>query len=440
MYTMHSGLAGMHFLFYIVPMFKSIVLIACIFFCNCLSLRAQTDEIPYCRQAIKVNRVKEIRNLVKNINSNLLLPLTDSTEENWQEAFGAMELLHYKEAFIDARIRTAMDSISRRSPGFKRALVTLVYTLYQADFLPQIVSLLKQTDDPKLFAMCSEYIFYNNKTDIYKPVLLKRMEEMQQKAGVAAEPVFFTVLKNKLLSGNVKHPPIKDLLSINFLPGEMLVFSFQRSNRNFPGLVMVRGKDGLFIKDENGKYFAVPQLARSNSNMPGYLTNGNTPQGIFKITGYAVSKSIFIGPTTNIQMVLPFEKSEDVPDSITQLLGDNYRYLVPASWKNYYPFFEAYYAGKAGRTEIIAHGTTVNPEYYEKKPYYPLTPTQGCLCTKEIWSAVDGKRLESDQLKLVHAVKKAGGADGYCIVIEIDALQKPVALAELLPYLNPKTK
>ena len=145
---------------------------------------------------------------------------------------------------------------------------------------------------------------------------------------------------------------------------------------------------------------------------------------------------IFIGPTTNIQMVLPYEKSSDVSDSVTRSLGDNYRSLIPASWKSYFPFFEAYFAGKAGRTEIIAHGTTVNPDYYKKQPYFPHTPTQGCLCTKEIWSLTDGKRIESDQQKLVDAVKKAGGANGYCIVIEIDDQQKPVNIQDILPFLK----
>jgi hypothetical protein len=46
--------------------------------------------------------------------------------------------------------------------------------------------------------------------------------------------------------------------------------------------------------------------------------------------------------------------------------------------------------------------------------------------------------MESDQQKLVDAVKKAGGADGYCIVIEIDDQQKPVSVNEILPYLNNK--
>jgi hypothetical protein len=154
--------------------------------------------------------------------------------------------------------------------------------------------------------------------------------------------------------------------------------------------------------------------------------------------GFAVSKGAALGPTTNIQMVLPYERSSDVHDSVTRSLGDAYKSLLPPSWQQYYPIFEAWYAGKAGRTEIIAHGTTVNPEYYKNKPYYPYTPTQGCLCTNEAWSLVDGRRIKSDQQKLVNAVKAAGGANGYVVVIEIDDKQKAVSLADILPYLDQK--
>lgn len=411
------------------------VLLVCSFLC--LNLQAQKEKPPFAANTKKDARANEYKNLINNsISKNLLIPLTYSTEENWQEAFDAMELLNYRTPFIDERIRTAMDSIEYRSVAFQKALLQLIYQLYPKDFVSQVISLAKQTNDPKLFAMCSEYLFINNKKETYKPLLLKRIEEMQQKAGAGIEVPFFTVLKNKLLLTAVKPPPVADLLAGTFLPGEMVVYSFQRKNRNYPGLVMVRSREGKFIKDATGKYFAVPQLARSNSNMPGYITNGNTPQGIFKIFGFAVSQSSFIGPTTNLQMVLPYEKSTDVSDSVTQSLGDNYRFFLPTSWKNYFPFFEAYFAGKAGRTEIIAHGTTVNPAYYAKQPYFPLTPTQGCLCTKEIWSTIDGKRMQSDQQKLVDAVIKAGGANGYCVVIEIDDKQKPVTIKDILPFLK----
>ena len=109
--------------------------------------------------------------------------------------------------------------------------------------------------------------------------------------------------------------------------------------------------------------------------------------------------------------------------------------LIPADLKTYLPLYNSFYAGLAGRREIIAHGTTIDPKWYHSQPYYPLTPTQGCLCTKEIW---DGKRVESDQQKLVNGLLKAGGANGYCVVIELDDNQHPVLLKDILPYLPPR--
>lgn len=393
---------------------------------------AQVAKATYAPNTTKEARTKEHKYLISSINKNLSPDLTDSTEENWQDAFGAMELLNYRTPFIDTRISLGINNIEKRSSGFQRSLLEMIYALYPKDFVTQIISLAKKTNDTKLFAMCCEYILMNNRQPDYKDLVLLRAKDSSIIPDL--DNPFFAVLQNKLMVRS--KPPLADLLGKSFLPNEMVLFSFQRSNRNFPGLVMVRNKDGQFIKMKDGKYFAVPQLARSCSNMPGYITNGNTPQGIFKVFGFDTSKSTFIGPTTNIQMVLPYEQSMDVSDSVTRSLGDNYRFLLPASWKNYYPVFEAYYAGKAGRTEIISHGTTVNPEYYENKTYYPLTPTQGCLCTKEIWSTVDGKRIESDQQKLVDAIKKAGGANGYCMVVEIDDQQKPVNLKDILPFLK----
>ena len=427
----------MLFLFYFVQMMKPLYVTTFLLIFLCLNLAAQKDAVPYAKNAIKANRLKDYRNLVNNsINRNLALPLTDSTEENWQDAFNAMELINYRSAAVDTKIRSAFNAVEKRSTEFKRAFLELIYTNYPKEFIPQMVLFLKQTSNTKLFAMSAEYLFINNQKEKYRKLLLERMNEIVAANADEKDNPFFTVLQNKLKQNTFIRPQLNGFFENNFLQHEIVLYSFQRKNRNYPGLVMVRGKDGDFVKETNGNYFAVPQLARSITNMPGYITNGNTPQGIFKMFGFGNSKSSFIGPTTNIQMLMPFEKSEDLPDTVTQAFGKAYASLLPDSWKKYYPIYESYYAGLAGRTEIIAHGTTVNPEYYKAQPYYPLTPTEGCLCTKEIWSKVDGKRMESDQQKLVNALMAAGGANGYCIVIEINDQQKPVSLHEILPYLK----
>ena len=121
-------------------------------------MQAQTEKIPYALYTTKEARAKEYKSLINSsINKNVLLPLTDSTEENWQNAFDAMELLNYRVPFIDARIHAAMDLLSKRSLAFQKAIVAMVYSLYPKDFIPQIVLLLRQTDDPKLFAISDAY-------------------------------------------------------------------------------------------------------------------------------------------------------------------------------------------------------------------------------------------------------------------------------------------
>lgn len=177
--------------------------------------------------------------------------------------------------------------------------------------------------------------------------------------------------------------------------------------------------------------------------MPGYISNGNTPEGIFRMDGFEVSNNAFIGPSVNVQMKMPFEDKAshffmdvNMPDSIWN--KSDYAKLLPKDFKNYYPIYQAFYAGMLGRTEIIAHGSTVNPGYYTGQTYYPFTPTAGCLVTKENWSEETGKLKSSDQYELIESMRKNGGAKGYAIVVNINDEQRPVELTDVLPFMENK--
>lgn len=412
---------------------------------------AQTDVVPVFKGAIKANREKLYNSIIKNsITKNLSLPLTDSTEADWEDAFSALELIHYKQPWVNEKIKIAFTGIEKRSTEFQRALMELVYTNYTTEFKNSINALFIKTANAKVFSMCAEYLLRADRSrsniDKIASIVYNRKSEEFDNEKMASHiqyellwPIMQLAEKENY---RAKLKPV-ELLNTNFLKNNIVVYSIQRKNRNYPGLVLVRDKNGKFIRDDSGNIFSVPQLARSITNMPGYLTNGNTPQGIFRMYGFAVSKSPALGPTENLQLTMPFEstvqhflKDSSIKDTVWTL--KLYEQLLPSGLKKYHPIFGTFYASAIGRTEIIAHGTTVDPEYYKGQTYYPYTPTAGCLATKEIWSAVDGKRTISDQQKLVDAVKKAGGADGYLIVIEIDDQQKPVSINEILRYLKPK--
>jgi len=402
---------------------------------------AQYDVPLYTSYTTNAERAKLYQRLTTySIHQNLSLPLSDSTEEDWEDAFDAMEVLNYKTSFTEAKIHIAFDSVEKRSIPFQRALLELAFTNYPGEFLFQTQVLLDETFDPKIFAMCAEYLIQNNKNQLLKNKISARLSAKFEDS-VIINPILY-LLQTRL--GNSKLNPaysikevLKEILNKNFLPNQVVMYSFQRKNRDYPGLVLIRNAEENFITDSLGNIFSVPQLARSITNLPGYLTNGNTPQGIFKMYGFGVSMSNFIGPTANVQLGMPVEISMNkffddttILDSIWSM--DRYQNLIPKKLKDYLPLYYSYYAGLAGRSEIIAHGTTIDPKYYLGKSYYPLTPTVGCLCTKEIWN---GKRLESDQQKLVNVLLKAGGANGYCVVIELDDKQSAVTLKDILPFL-----
>ena len=408
-----------------------------IVFFVCVSMTA-VAQVPDTLPFLYKDRQQLERTLVKNvIEKNLSLPLADSTESRWNSAFFALQYLQKHTPWIEHRIRYAITEMHKCSPEFQRGLLELIYGMYPQTFHREVEALLEQTDHSKVFAMAAHYLLLQPQSGMRETLMERVTARMLSLQG---NPWMEQLLFH-LRDEPVRIPDASSFLQRDYLPGQVLVISIQRKNRDYPGLAIVRNRAGEFIKDSTGKLFTVPQIARSLSGLPGYLTNGNTPEGLLRMDGYGISKAGAIGPTTNLQLTLPMEydarhfyRDSIQVDSIGNI--DLYRKLLPEAWRDYFPVYEAYYAGKAGRHEIIAHGTTVKPSYYRSKPYYPFTPTLGCLCTNESWDDATGQRLESDQLKLVHAVEQAGGPDGYLIVINLDDQHLPVQPEEILALLK----
>lgn len=403
---------------------------------------AQYEAPLYTSYTTKVAREKMHQRLINyTINKNLSVELNDSTEEKWEEAFGAIELLIYKSSVVDKKIHNAFADAENRSLEFQRSLIEVAYSVFPSQFNKEVYRLLSGTNDPKLFAMCAEYLLADKSNTDFRKNLLALINKKFE--GVAATDAIIYMLKSHLAEisnhkTSISPEIIRSIFSSSFLPGNIVMYSIQRQNRDYPGLVIVRNASGNFVRDSIGQIIAIPQLARSLTNMPGYISNGNTPQGIFLMYGFGVSMSNFIGPSVNVQMGMPFETTvkkflgdSSISDSVWNI--DYYNKLIPKKLQEYGPLYYSYYAGEAGRSEIIAHGTTVDPNFYLNQSYYPLTPSQGCLCTREIW---DGKRIESDQQQLINALLKAGGANGYCVVVELDDKTAPVTLKDVLPYLR----
>ena len=409
-----------------------LVLIACLL---CASHFVQAQS--YFKDALQQNRTKFYNKIVAGINKTLELPLDSTNEDRWNSAFYNIGLIQYKPPFVNSKIDAAAKIINAQSTDCKKAFLNLIYSKYPKIYAAQIKTVFKTAADVKLMAMAANYLLPTASAADVKMMLLQA--EAAQKLQPDNAILFELIYQLKNWNKKTIAPSIEPFFAKDYLPGKVLVFSFHRKDRNYTGLALVRDTSGGFVKNTDGKYFAVGQIARSVSNMPGYISNGNTPQGFFRMNGFDTSNSFFIGPTTNIQLAMPHEynpfyengKLIDTTWSMVQ-----YKNLLPDNFRNYHPLYGTFYAGKAGRTEIIAHGTTVDPSFYKTTIYYPYTPTAGCLATKEIWNNNTGFLQSSDQLLLTQAVQKAGGAKGYLIVIEIDDQKAPVTLADLATYLK----
>lgn len=403
-----------------------------------LFIQCTSDEFSekdyYSEATLKSERENFYRKSVnQTINHSFQQQLNDSSESKYQSAFWAMELIQYRSDFTDSVVKAIWADLRQRSNSFQRAFLELVYTLYPNEFNDKVHHFSESTDDPKLFAMCINYL-RNSDLD-----LLNITKDFKERVFQSSDNPIIQMLEYKLSVSKDAIPPLIELLKSNFGDDKVIVFSFHRNNRDYPGISVIRKPNGKFLISTDGEFFHIPHLARAITNLPGYITNGNTPQGIFSIHSIGFSKNTFIGPSPNLQMVLPYEVSpafffhNEVKD--TNWNKDQYTNLLPDSWKNYFPIYEAYYAGKAGRNEIIAHGTTIYPGFYTGKPYYPFTPSLGCMTAKEIWSPETGKIVESDQIKFMNAFKRAGSDKGFFILIEIDDKKESVHFDEIKPYL-----
>jgi len=108
-----------------------------------------------------------------------------------------------------------------------------------------------------------------------------------------------------------------------------------------------------------------------------------------------------------------------------------YEAWLPPSWRGHAALKEAWLAGLAGRSELLLHGTTIDPQPYRQRSWYPGTPSAGCLVALESWSPDDGRGLKSDQLSLLQAFTRDGLDRGYLVVVEIDDSIGPVRWADV---------
>lgn len=398
----------------------------------------RTDFVTYSKRKLLEKDIRE-----NIIGKTATFPLDSVTEYRFESACRAITQF----MITDDRSKIVCDKLfagyTTLEYDTRQALLEAVYAVYPADYINAVNNILLTETDPKLFAMAAVYLYRTDSSAVF----LNKVRNRITIQFASADSIPVLVELKKYLSGYRQQvqqptPPLSALFRYQQDLKQKVIYSFQRWNRDYPGMAIVQNADGSFVRHPDGRLMVFQQLARSASDLPYFLTDGSTPQGVYRIQGTAVSNNKLIGPTPNLQMLLPFESYWTsffyMPvDSVVDMLNP-YLQLFPATWRMYTPVREAYYAGKAARTAIITHGTTIDPEYFNDKPWYPLTPTMGCLCTKELWNVTNGNLLISEQWNLVSAFTLSPGNKGYLYVINVDNQQKPVTRQEVEEWVKKK--
>lgn len=391
----------------------------------------------YSDYALSENRKEYIDDLNKKIKNVFDKRLNSANESEWRSLFREVGLIYYKNDDVYQAIAKAVSYSSSASNKFNRSLVETILILYPNNFQEFIDNIQRTTNDPTLFAYAVHYKLRQNDS---LNVRENTSAELKKKFPDWENFPQLKFLNYYLLNSETRTPNLKELFAHPFMKGKTIIYSLQRKNRLFPGLTIIKKPDGTFVKEENDSIFCVKQLAVSVSGLPGYLSQGNTPQGIFSIIGFYVSPTPSIGPTASVITRIPFEVSTElfyhglVKNKKWKL--DDYKNLLPKSWKDYLPIFESFYAGKTGRRKIVMHGSVDDLTFYKDEPYYPLTPSKGCLTTKEIWSEETGRNIESDQTKLMNAFFSTGKLKGFLVVVDIDDKESDVTIDEIIHLLK----
>jgi hypothetical protein len=420
--------------------------VSAVLLCLLFFLQYVTDAQPR-REDIYSDFVlyKKRQLLLKDLHENVvgkafLAPLDSNTEYRYEAACRAIVQFMLDNDTTQQGITQLFVQYETLQYDTKRAMLETVYGLYPDQYIQSIQLMLAKETNPMLFAIAAAYSLRYDSSTVNAATIKKRLKEQFPNYSNT------TVLSelDKYLTGYTRYkaPSANDLIELfrhQQVVKKKVIYSLQRHNRDYPGMAIVQNADGSFMRYADGRLMVFEQLARSASGLPYFIPDGNTPQGVYSIQGTATTYNKLIGPTPNLQLVMPYERKwttffhagdSTVWSPASDMLWA-YQQLLPVSLRNTNALSESYYAGKLGRNSIIAHGTTIDPEYFRNKPWYPLTPTMGCLCAKELWNVSNGRLLVSDQYNLVSAFISTAGNRGYLYVIDIDDQKKAVSRLEV---------
>ena len=383
-----------------------------VFLCVITSGNFAQDYNPFTSRSTRDSVEQVIKTSVENF---IVTPYQDLTPDKISGALWGAELLLYRAPNLQNKILQILnDTLYASKPEITIPLLQTLYTLFPSGGEETTYRLLLSSKHPKVITLSAVYLLRATDNDsirsaINKAVSINKYPQHRLLTWWMVQKSFPSISLSDLTL-ITQHRLNEDLIKY------ILVV---QNDRNKPGTLLIQHKNS-FVRDSLGRIVQLPYLARSITNLPPFLNNGNTPTGVFTVYEVSKSSNNFIGVTPTLISALPNEVDSLVfsHGQPIQSVKDYYLSLLPVSLQNNKQMLAAYFTGFF-RTEIIMHGTAIDPEYYKNEPYYPFTPSYGCMTANELWNN-DGELINSAQQELLSIINHIGSAKGYLYVIEVE--------------------
>lgn len=192
---------------------------------------------------------------------------------------------------------------------------------------------------------------------------------------------------------------------------------FLRRDRKFKGRLVLINNEGHIDKD-----WSLQALCKGRENKPFYVTNGQTPCGLYDIDSVMpeANQQTLFGKYRRLK--LEFMKREDLENSFDDILREHF------FWK------EGVVANEIGRSLLRVHGTGLKNRNF-LKPYHPFVTTSGCVSLLETKDDHAQRELLDklmESLNLDPVFENEDKIHGTLAVIEINDSKGHVGLQEIL--------
>ncbi|MFQ3618316.1 MAG: hypothetical protein SNJ57_13720 [Cyanobacteriota bacterium] len=376
-------------------------------------------------------------------------PLTEANVGHWRRLLWATAIVEPTDASIDVAIARLLEfaylpegeafSSAQRSV-VEMALQVGTQLLLSKTPSPQVAAqfqkVLERSEDPRWVAIALSALAQNadSPTDRQQwgDRVRLRFPNWRQ------EPILDTTLRDlAALDAPPAAPPLQDLLTWQIAPDQMHAYVLCPRDRTALCRLMVKDRSGEFMQQADGSLWSVPLLRRSLHGLRWNLTRGDTPQGIYRIEGVrSPSADTFraYGQFPRVNLYVPHEAGvreflPGQPGTIGAIA--QYRALLPPSWRNYFPIYQSYWAGRIGRGLFRIHGSGEDPAFFANSARFPhsygWSPAIGCLSALELYDE-SGNLQQADMPTILQTLIQASGAAsvsemaGYLVVVESDGV------------------